>query len=128
MKLQGKITMLINQDYTTIQIEDPNAATTFCEVTLTPQQLSDILSRLACVNCELELHGLEKIGKKHECKSFEFEIEPNETDRNEAELLAFKANSLLSDGWVADAYFGSQNSFFKRDGKQYARCTIRRWV
>ena len=53
MKLQGKITMLINQDYTTIQIEDPNAATTF---------------------------------------------------------------------------FGSQNSFFKRDGKQYARCTIRRWV
>lgn len=128
MKIQGKITMLINQEYTTIQIEDSNAATTFCEVTLTPEQLSAIFSRLSRVTCEIEINGTERLGKKHECKTFEFEIDQNEADSKEAQYLAFKANSLLTDGWNADAYFSSQNSFFKKDNKQYARCTIRRWI
>jgi hypothetical protein len=30
-------------------------------------------------------------------------------------------------GWIARTYFGSQNSFFTKNGKQYARCTIERW-
>ena len=46
---------------------------------------------------------------------------------NQLELQKI-AQSHLSDGWIADAYFGSQNSFFKKDGKQYARATIRRWL
>jgi hypothetical protein len=128
MKLQGKITMLVNTDYTTIQIEDSISSTLFCEVTLSPEQLSAILSRLACVSCELELHGLEKIGKTHECKTFEFEISEKEYKDRDSVVLKAKADSLLKDEWVAEDYFNSQNSFFKKEKKQYARCTIRRWV
>ena len=45
-----------------------------------------------------------------------------------AEKLQELAQSKLTDGWIADKYFGSQTSFFSKDEKHYARCTIRRWV
>ena len=128
MKLEGRISMLINREGTTIEIEDENANARFLKITLTPEQLSAALSRQMSIECEIEVRGLEKIGKVHENKSFEFEI-PNElsSSRNESELHKL-AQSLLSDGWIADKYFSSQNSFFKKDGVQYARCTIRRWL
>ena len=128
MKLEGKISILINPDATTIEVEDENANTRFLTITLTPEQLSAALSRQMAIECEIEVKGLEKIGKKHENKSFEFEI-PSDlaSSRNENELQKL-AQSLLNDGWIAESYFSSQNSFFKKDGVQYARCTIRRWI
>ena len=128
MKLEGRISVLINRDGTTIEVEDENANAMFLKITLTPEQLSAALSRQKAVECEIEVRGLEKIGKKHENKRFEFEI-PSDlaSSRNENELQKL-AQSLLSDGWIAERYFSSQDSFFKKDGVQYARCTIRRWV
>jgi hypothetical protein len=128
MKLEGRISVLINRDETTIEVEDENANARFLKITLTPEQLSAALSRQMAVECEIEVKGLEKIGKKHENKTFEFEI-PSDlaNSRNENELQKL-AQSLLNDGWIAERYFSSQDSFFKKDGVQYARCTIRRWV
>ena len=128
MKLEGRISVLINRDGTTIEVEDENANARFLKITLTPEQLSAALSRQMAVECEIEVRGLEKIGKKHENKRFEFEI-PSDlaNSRNENELQKL-AQSLLSDGWIAERYFSSQDSFFKKNGVQYARCTIRRWV
>ena len=127
MKLKGKISILINREYTTIEIEDDNANARFLTIKLTPEQLSEALSRTMCVDCEIEVKGLEKVGKTHENKSFEFEI-PKElaSSRNENQLQTI-VQSLLTDGWISDGYFSSQNSFFVRDGQQMARCTIRRW-
>lgn len=128
MKLQGRISILINREYTTIEVEDENANARFLRITLTPEQLSASLSRQMAIECEIEVNELFKIGKKHENKSFEFEI-PNELESSRKEFELHKlAQSLLSDGWIADKYFSSQNSFFKENGKKYARCTIRRWV
>jgi hypothetical protein len=128
MKLEGRISVLINRDGTTIEVEDENANARFLKITLTPEQLSAALSRQMAVECEIEVRGLEKIGKKHENKRFEFEI-PSDlaSSRNDLELQKL-AQSLLSDGWIAEKYFSSKDSFFKKDGVQYAICTIRRWV
>jgi hypothetical protein len=128
MKLEGRISVLINRDETTIEVEDENANARFIKITLTPEQLSAALSRQMAVECEIEVKGLEKIGKKHENKTFDFEITSElANSRNENELQKL-AQSLLNDGWIAERYFSSQGSFFKKDGVQYARCTIRRWV
>lgn len=127
MKLKGKISILINREHTTIEIEDDNANAMFLTIKLTPEQLSEALSRTMCVDCEIEVKGLEKVGKTHENKTFEFEI-PKElaSSRNEIKLQEL-AQNLLTDGWLAEGYFSSQNSFFMKDNKQMARCTIRRW-
>lgn len=38
------------------------------------------------------------------------------------------ADRVCPDGWIADHYFNSQNSFYYKDGQTWARTTIRRWV
>jgi hypothetical protein len=129
MKIENpKITMLINQDYTEIKINDADANTTLASVKLTPAQLSRMLSREGNVECECNTGDLKKIGKKHENKSFEFEI----TYSNSTEDLSLACNeALFQQGmyeWESDNYYTSQSSFFSKDGKKYARATIRRWV
>ena len=128
MKLEGKISILINPDKTTIKIEDYNANIRFLQIELTPEQLSAVLSRQSSVKCQIDVNGIDRIGKKHENKYFEFIIPKELSSSSKVNELHDLAQSLLSDGWIADKYFSSQNSFFKKDEFQYARCTIRRWV
>ena len=128
MKIKGNISILINQDYTTIELRDENAAVNFLSITLSPEQLSSVLSRLAQVKCDIDLKNIEVVGKKHEHNSFEFEIPKELASSSKAKELHEIAQSKLIDGWVADSYFASQGTFFEKDSKQYARCTIRRWV
>lgn len=128
MKLNGKISILINSEETTIEITDDLANVRFVKVKLTPEQLSSALSRCMLIDCELEVKGLDKVGKTHQNKNFEFEIPVNLADSSKSKELAQIAQSQLSDGWIADQYFSGQKSFFKKDGKQYARVVIRRWV
>lgn len=127
MKIEGGFSMLINREETTIEIRDKNASITFIRVKLTPEQLSAVLSRQMSVECEVDVYALDKIGKVHENKTMEFEIPESLASSKHANDLQKLAQSELSDGWIAESYFGSQGSFFKKEGKQYARVTIRRW-
>jgi hypothetical protein len=129
MKIENaKITMLINRHYTEIEIHDADANITLARVKLTPEQLSMILSRQGYIECECNTGELEKIGKKHENKYFDFEI----TYSKSKEDLTLACNeALFQQGmheWESDNYYSSQNSFFSKDGKDYARTVIRRWV
>lgn len=132
MKIKNpKITMLINRKYTEIEIIDSDANTTIAKVKLTPEQLSAILSREGYVDCECTTGELSRIGKKHEHKQFEFEIIDSEVKNNESLLLLACNEALSQQGmaeWIPDKYFRSHGSFFTKDGKDYARATIRRWV
>lgn len=128
----GSITILINQDYATIEIRDDNACTTFVKVTLTPEQLSCALSRLSKTECKVEVFGLDRVGKKHEHKSFEFEVS-EEVLKGKGNMayncaIAMNAQGLIDEGWISDNYYGSQNSYFTKDGKKFARTIIRRYV
>lgn len=131
MKIEGKITILINQDYTRIELYDNKAGITFVEVTLTPEQLSSALSRLAYTGCDIDVHSLDKLGKKVEYKKIVFEI-PKELeyarDSNELKKLAQDFLDISNEGWISDGYFGSQDSFYSKGDKYYARCGARRWI
>lgn len=131
MKLDGKITLLVGSDYTTITIQDALSSLVICEVTLTPEQLSSALSRLANTDCSIEVFpaNAQKWGKKMEVSTLEFELpEHLINSKRDSPLLKEHAQSVAPDGWKIDGYFGSQGSFFKKDGTEYARCNMRRWV
>jgi uncharacterized protein YqgQ len=128
MKLKGQISILISADHTIIEVSDKDASIQFLQIELTPEQLSRALSRQAYVECGLSLNKLDCIGKKHESKSFEFEISEDMANSSYSNELREIATKQLSEGWIPDRHFASQNTFFTKDGKQYARCTIRRWV
>jgi len=130
MKLENaKISILIGAESTTIELIDDSSSITFARVKLTPEELSSCLSRQAYVSCQTELKGLDKVGKKMENKDHCFII-PNDLPKGEEkdkELLKI-CNQTIPEGWIADSYFRSQNSFFTKDGVNYARATIRRWI
>lgn len=133
MKLKGRIFIGIGIDSTKIEITDDSSRIRFCEITLTPEQLSAALSRQADTPCILEIKRLELVGKKHEHKSFQFEL-PKSIDKYsdsfKGELWEYGQNLVDKEynGWVLDKYFGSQNTFFTLDGKDMVRATARRWV
>lgn len=134
MKLKDpKITLIIDREGATIQLIDSMSSTTFVEVKLTTEQLCSAMGRLAYCPCEIGVMGLDKVGKKHENKNFEFEI--NEALMNSARGLDRDNSALYNaakkacpEGWEPDNYFSSQNTFFSKDKKQYCRVIIRRWI
>jgi len=129
MKLENaRISLFISGEETTIEIKDNDSSITFCKVTLTPEQLSQALGRLSYTHCIAEVAGIDKLGKKHENKTFEFEL-PENINKEETEKYCRLA--MLREGleeWVSDNYYNSQSSYFKKDGKSYARVIIRRWI
>lgn len=128
MKIDGQISIFVGEESTTIDIYDKDASTRFASIKLTPEQLSMALSRLSHTPCSIEVHGLDRVGKLHENKQFEFEIPENLRGSKYADELREIAQPQLTDGWIVSDLFQSQGSFFQKNGKQYARCTIRRWV
>ncbi|AXF52599.1 MAG: hypothetical protein [Caudoviricetes sp.] len=129
MEVKGSITMLVGSESTTIEIMDDNSNTTFVSIELTPDQLSACLSRQGRVKCDLDIRGIERVGKKHEWKTFEFKV-PSNYDRFNSKCsdLANHVYELLSNEWKCDHYFKSQTSFFNKDGELWGRATIRRYV
>ena len=113
MNVNGKITILIDREHTRIELYDEDSSITFLRIELTPEQLSSALSRLAYTPCKMEVHGLDKLGKKQEVKTLEFERPREHMGSNDAEELHRIAQSILdeeNEGWVAENYFQSQNS------------------
>lgn len=113
----------------TIELRDNDANVSFAEITLTPEQWVSAMSRLGYVKCDIKVFQLDKIGKKMVNKTFEFPLRKNEAGNISDEVLAIaKIKEICPDGWIADPYFKSQNSFFFKDGEKWARTTIRQWT
>ena len=133
MKIEdGRITILVSGERITIELKDSESSTTFCKIELTAEQFATALGRLSYTRCEsMELFGLEKLGKKLENKYFEFEVLDDTSGSTQPYLNQECLRALKKAGmeeWVSDNYYTSQNSFFNKDGKKYARVTIRRWT
>ena len=129
MKIDAQITMLFNDDGLTIEIRDYNASVTFVDIHMTSEQVCQAFSRLAHTPVEsCEIRGVEYIGKVMENKRFEFQLPPKSTVVNRKELACQALSSECPEGWEPSNSFSSQDSFFSKDGKEYARTTIRRWV
>jgi hypothetical protein len=124
-----KISIFIGQEGTTIELHDSKSSTRFATIKLTNDQLASALSRVSHTDCSIELVGLDKVNKKMQCQHYVFEI--NEEMRGIRGALNQKCLKSLQDDnmtdWIPDGYFGSKNSFFKKDGKYYARAVIRKW-
>jgi len=123
----GAITMLFKDDGVTIEIRDTKSTKLFVEATLNAKEACQMLSRLANTPCELKTQHLEKVGKKMEMDTLEFEVKDSIYE-SRINTAVKQAKQACPSGWEPDENFSSQGSFFTKDGKEYARTTIRRWV
>jgi hypothetical protein len=122
----GGITFLINEDGATIELNDVASGTTFVKISLDVQQLAEMLSRRWGTPCNIETYNLDVVGKKLTTDRLEFEL-PKCNYKNQKKVAYKKALEICPEGWEPDNYFNSQNSFFRKDGKEFAQTTIRKW-
>lgn len=125
-KLAGAITLLVSEDRTTIEIMDPASRITFVKIILTPEQFCQALSRRAYTPCELSVRGLDLVGKEMHMDKLVFEL-PEHDFKDREKVACEEAKRVCPAGWTPDLYFGSQSSFLKQDGKQFAQTKIRKW-
>lgn len=131
MEYNGNITFLINEEGAELDIQDEISREHVIKIRLTASDLCAIMGRHAYHPCNIEYGNLERVGKKLVVDQLVFEVNKwfynyrKEEDLAELNELADKA---CPEGWIADRYYGSQNSFFTVGEKHYARVTIRKWV
>lgn len=137
-KLDGRITIRFDAERgTTIELLDNASFRPFAIVKLDSERLVRALGGLGHCPCDIEVRNLEKIGKTHENKHFEFEI-PKDFKSNRHDTGSSKEDELhkivtgildaQGEGWVADNNYSSQNTYFTKGNKNYARVVIRRWA
>lgn len=110
-----------------ISVYDDEACIEFLEIGISLGNFAECLTGLSRVECEMEFRGLQNVGKMRETRPLEFEIHGPRYQINKADVID-EAKKYTPDGWTASEYYGSQGSFFSRDGKHYARTKISRWV
>jgi hypothetical protein len=129
MKIKAGLTFLINQDQdSTLEITDMDAGITFIQIKLSPEQVVQALSRLSYTRVEAEVMNLEAVGKIMETKNFEFPLPEKIYGQAGKQLAVTEVKRVCPEGWTPDLHFNSQNTFFEKDGKSWARTIIRRWV
>ena len=110
-----------------IQVKDRDASIKFLELEVDYDKFAECLTGLAEVDCEIKVNKIENVGKVIERKKIEFEIPGPEYEVSD-EIMKRLAPENTPDGWECSVYFNSQDSFFKKDGKEYARTHISRWI
>ena len=134
MKINGQVTisggrMTPRDGKVRIEIRDEESGTMFCEIVMTDSQFIEAaMGGLAQQECECEVFNLDRVGKKMEMDTLEFEMPEVTTYAQRDGVAKALAAANCHAGWTPDLYFGGQKSFFKDGEKQMARTTIRRWV
>ncbi len=125
-KWNGSITLLFSPDGLTIELQDKASSIRFIEIELDPQQVVEAFSRRSRTPCNISCRGLEKVGKRMVMGNLEFEMpEHNYTNRD---IIAKQAAERACPvGWESDMYFGSRDSFFRKNGKEFAKTIMRKW-
>lgn len=128
MKLTNcKVTILFSEDGLTIELDDSDAVVRLARIILNQKQTCQALSRLGYTPCEVEVWSLDKVGKKRLTEPFTFPM-PDCSYKESKDVASREAVRLCPEGWEPSTYFGSQDSFFKRDNETWARTVIHKWV
>jgi hypothetical protein len=114
-----------------ITVEDDDAVINFVEINMTLEDFANALMGSGMMDCEIVVRNLENVGKKREQDTIIFEMPKSDhlvygDDRKE--IAKKLAQDACPNGWGVSESFSSQNSFFSKGGKDYARAFIVRWI
>jgi hypothetical protein len=127
MKIKdGRVSILVGEDGASIEIKDGASRVTFVKLYMSPKEFMAALGRLVYCKADIEVFELDKVGKEIETDTMIFEM-PEYSYSNKKEIAEAEALRRCPDGWETNARFDSQDSFFTKDGKEYAKTIIRRW-
>jgi hypothetical protein len=111
-----------------ILVNDSEARIEFLEIEIDLEAFSECITGLGHCDCEMEVRGLQNVGKKIENMPIVFEVPKELRYKGKCDGVNMLAEKATPAGWKCSMYFGSQTSFFSKDDKYFARTTASRWV
>ena len=98
MKLQGKLTMLVGRDGATFEVVDATSGVRFLSFEMNTEDYCAALGRQSYITIDMDIRGLDLIGKKKELKPLKLPVNSYEL-RNDKERLMSLIEPHLVDGW-----------------------------
>ena len=125
--IEGRLTIgRSSNDVVRIQFKDCNSVTRFATAELSLEQYAQAITGLSEVHCIIEISNLQNVGLRRISDTFEFELEAQNSYGRNMHIEQLLRD--VPDGWKTTDELSSQNSFFEKDGKRWARATIHKWV
>jgi hypothetical protein len=132
MKINGTLTLLLNDDGLRLEINDNNSGIRIITATLNIEQTCRVLSRQAFTSMEYTefTDNSSNVGKKLEVNKIDVPLGVSSYDKKSEKTIEIAEKYIKEnyEGWVLWDNFSSQGSYFSRDDIDYARASIRRWV
>lgn len=133
MKIPGKLTISriyggLRDNTIEVRMQDPLSVTEFVTAELSLEDFAKAVTGQGFVDCTLELHGLDRVGKKRETKPLEFTFVSNRNYKGVREEAKELCQSFADDGWIADGYFGTRGAIEHSGNTVKARCQQSRYV
>jgi hypothetical protein len=124
-KLKGNITICRNSDGDiSIEIQDEESRIKFFHAKISPQELGEGLTGLACRPIEFELNKTENVGKRKVTRDIKLEMPKGDYGYGDEKR---KEIETTGKGWIADLYLRSQNSFKTVGDREYVNTTMSYW-
>jgi hypothetical protein len=118
--------MNYDNDFVNIAIEDDASKIQFLEVQVKLADFARALTGQGFIPMEFQQRGLPYVGMRKEVKPLVFGVPDFYDSKGYAEKAC---HNYVEDGWIANDYFGSQDSIRKgEDGRYYAHGTQYRYT
>ena len=129
LNLDGKIRLSFDRyEGMKIEIVDNNSRKVFVSASIASENVSAAMSGMARIPCQFNALNTDKVGKFCFNCVLEFKVPPSETkDANRKVLALQQAIKICPEGWIPDKHYGSKDSFFVRNGVEWARTVIRHY-
>lgn len=127
MKITGDIGVTRSSDeFYYIRLRDEASCANFLEIKMTAKQFAEAVTGLHISNVEMEVRGLENVGKKR-VRETRTVVCPHKTHDKEP-LQTWLLNNCQEEGWTIDLYLGSQSSIKSVDGGMQLNYAVYKYV
>ena len=130
--IKGNITITRPQcgngdEYILIKLKDCDAVLNILEIKMSYSDFTKAITGLSSVECSFTARKLENVGKKRVMEEIVFEFKDDNYEGRKERAYDL-AREIAGPEWEVDSYFGSQKSFFTKNGIEMARTNIKKWV
>lgn len=114
-----------NTDCVSIRLHDEESGIEFFDADISHEEFSRALSSLSQRPfLHAEVRGSEYLGKRRITEPRTAPV-PDSYDREF--LTQYVKDNMQEDGWILNAYLGSQNSIYRENGQTMARYSVTRY-
>lgn len=110
-----------------IGVTDSGSHIQFLELQIDLDDFTKAVTGQGMIPIEFEVRGLENVGRNYESEYFDFPL-PKGTRYADKKAAIKELRKVTPEGWKSSEHFSSQDSFYSKDGVEWAHTYIFRWV